>query len=93
MRMRTIRCDKGHAFRFPLYAFVGWCQIRGCGSDRLEWLRYKEAQRTGYTPPWSGLLLNDAERISSSYMPQGKSDLAQATNGTTPDNDNRNPGK
>jgi hypothetical protein len=32
-------------------------------------------------------------RLSLSYMLQGKSDPAQATNGTTPDNDNRNPGK
>jgi hypothetical protein len=29
----------------------------------------------------------------ASYMPQGKSDPAQATKETTPDNDNPNPGK
>jgi hypothetical protein len=36
------------------------------------------------------------ERIPAMYahcMQQGKSDPAQATNETTPDNDNRNPGK
>jgi hypothetical protein len=71
MRMRTIRCDKGHTFRFPLYQVVGWCQVQGCGSDRLEWIRGRQRKTRdvydiqgdyGYGHGWETLCAEETYR-------------------------------